>query len=144
MEASVGWAPPFSILSLPLLAGWVVKGLQVPGILLWLWPIILAATRAERDLVPHLPVGRQYLGDKDPWVIRNGACRFFELRYSSTLDTLEGGQGPNLLYSFSVPKNPVWVLDHLSVSVEILPSTITDPKSNTPHKRLLHPVQLYI
>ena len=37
------------------------KGLQVPGILLWLWPILLAATRAERDLGSPSPSGETYL-----------------------------------------------------------------------------------
>ena len=43
--------------------GWVElwKGLQVPGILLWLWPILLAATRAERDLGSPSPSGETYL-----------------------------------------------------------------------------------
>lgn len=134
--------PPFSILSLSAVKPGGAERVAGPGILLWLWPIILAATRAERDLFPS-PSGETYLEIRDPWSDQEcGACRFFELRYSSTLDTLEV-VGPNLLYSFLSKESSLSLRSSVSISWEYS-QAVHRPKSEHSHKRLLHPVQLYI
>lgn len=129
---------------LPLLAGWSWgKGYRSQGYFSGCGPSYQLLPEQRWTWFPISQWG-DVSGEKDPWVIRNGACRFFELRYSSTLDTLEGGQGPNLLYSFLSRESSLSLRSSVSISWEYSPHTTQTLSQEHSHKRLLHPVQLYI
>ena len=100
-EASIGWDPSLSILSLShSWLGGVVERVTGPRDSSMVVAQHTGCYQSKGG--PGFPMSQRgdIYGDKGPWVIRNGASSLFELRYSSTLDTLEGGQGPNLPHSF--------------------------------------------